>query len=77
MDTLKKIKSAVTALSFADQQVLLSWLQSVVGLRMVKQTTIDERRDAWLQRMEERRLRGATGKAGSSIQQLMNDLRGD
>ena len=77
MSTLMEIESAVTALPTSEQQMLLRWLQSVVGSSVVKQPTTAARRDAWLRSMEQRRLRGITSTAGTSIQQMMSDLRGD
>jgi hypothetical protein len=77
MSTLMEIESAVTALPTSEQQMLLKWLQSVVGSSVVKQPTTAARRDAWLRSMEQRRLRGTTSTAGTSIQQMMSDLRGD
>jgi hypothetical protein len=72
-----EIESAVTALPTSEQQMLLKWLQSVVGSSVVKQPTNAGRREAWLRSMEQRRIRGATSKFGTSIQQMMSDLRGD
>ncbi len=77
MSTLMEIESAVTALPTSEQQMLLKWLQSVVGSSVIKQPANAARRDAWLRSVEQRRLRGATSKTGTSIQQIMSDLRGD
>jgi hypothetical protein len=34
-------------------------------------------REAWLQELERRRARGATGKAATPLQQILDDIRGD
>jgi hypothetical protein len=76
MSNLAEIESAVTALPASEQKVLLNWLQSIVGTVAPGASKTEEGRDAWLRRMETRRLRGATGKSGTPVQQMMNDLRG-
>ena len=75
MSSLTEIESAVTALPASEQKVLLNWLQSIVGTVAPGASKTEEGRDAWLRRMETRRLRGATGKSGTPVQQMMNDLR--
>jgi hypothetical protein len=77
MGRFTEIENAITALPTPEQQLLLHWLQSVVNPTPPKQPGTKDRRQAWLQKLEERRARGATSKCGSSIQQMMNDLRGN
>lgn len=77
MISLAEIENAVTALPTSEQQMLLLWLQNVVSSTAPNQMGPKDRREAWLQRLEERRTRGATSNPGSSIQQMMNDLRGN
>jgi len=77
MSLLAEIENAVTALPTSEQQMLLHWLQNVVSPSAPKQSGAKDGRQAWLQRLEERRTRGATGNPSSSIQQMMNDLRGN
>ncbi len=76
MSTLAEIESAVTSLPASQQRRLLEWLQSVVEQ---KEPALPghSRREAWLQKLAERRQRGMTGKAGTPIQQIMDDLRGN
>ena len=34
-------------------------------------------REAWLKELESRRTRGATGKAGAPLQEILDDIRGE
>ena len=34
-------------------------------------------REAWLKELERRRARGATGKAGTPLQEILDDIRGE
>lgn len=77
MGRFTEIENAITALPTSEQQLLLHWLQTVVNSTSPKQPGTKDRRQAWLHRLEERRARGATSESGSSIQQMMNDLRGN
>jgi hypothetical protein len=77
MSTLLEIESAVTSLPPAQQRTLLAWLQSVVEAKTQPVPQRQNRREAWLQRLAVRRQRGITGKTGTSLQQIMDDLRGD
>lgn len=77
MSTLLEIENAVTSLPASQQQTLLAWLQSVVESRPEPIAQSRTRRDGWLRKLAERRQRGITGKAGTPLQQIMDDLRGD
>jgi len=77
MSTLREIESAVASLPAPEQRTLLAWLQSLVETRSEPAFQRQARRDAWLQKLAERRQRGVTGKAGTPLQQIMDDLRGD
>jgi hypothetical protein len=77
MSTLIEIESAVTSLPPTQQRTLLAWLQSLVETKTEVAPQRQTRTEAWLQKLTERRQRGVTGKAGTPIQPMMNDLRGD
>lgn len=77
MSTLLEIESAVTSLPASQQQTLLAWLQSVVETRPLPTAQSRTRRELWLRKLAERRQRGVTGKAGTPLQQIMDDLRGE
>ena len=72
-----EIESAVTSLPASQQVSLLAWLQSLVAKRTGQASTPRADREAWLQRLAERRERGRTGTNGTPLQQIMDDLRGD
>ncbi|MCX6867825.1 MAG: hypothetical protein NTV46_16725 [Verrucomicrobia bacterium] len=76
MSTLGDIESVVTSLPPSQQRSLLVWLQSVVETSPAQDPKPRAVREAWLQRLEERRERGR-GKTGTPLQQIMDDLRGD
>ncbi len=77
MSTLIEIESAVTSLPPTQQRTLLVWLQSLVEAKPQVAQQRQPRREAWLQRLAERRQRGVTGTSGTPLQQIMDDLRGD
>jgi hypothetical protein len=77
MSTLIEIESAVSGLPAAQQRTLLAWLQSLVEKSPHPAPPRQARRDAWLQKLAERRRRGMTGKAGTPVQQIMDELRGE
>lgn len=77
MSTLLEIENAVTSLPPTQQRTLLSWLQSLVASKPEVAAQRSTRREAWLQKLAERRQRGVTGKSGTPLQQIMNDLRGE
>jgi hypothetical protein len=77
MSTLVEIESAVSSLPPQDQLSLLDWLQR--RLRETQPATVSSLDDhkKWLAELAELRARGATGKSGASIQQIMDDIRED
>lgn len=76
MSTLSEIESAVSELPTTQQRTLLAWLQSLVEAKAPAASQRLSRRDTWLQKLADRRQRGVTGKSGTPISQLMDDLRG-
>jgi len=77
MSTLTEIESAVASLPPSQQRTLLMWLQSLVTASVRPAESSNTRREAWLQRLAERRRRGMTGRTGTPLQQIMDDLRGE
>jgi hypothetical protein len=77
MSTLTEIESAVASLPPSQQRTLLTWLQSLVTASARPAGSDNARREAWLQRLAERRQRGMTGRTGTPLQQIMDDLRGE
>jgi hypothetical protein len=77
MSTLTEIESAVSGLPPTQQRTLLVWLQSLVEQRPQQARPRQARREVWLQKLAERRQRGITGKAGTPLQRIMDDLRGE
>ena len=77
MGTLMEIESAATALPAPQQRNLLIWLQGLVEQRPQPAAPQATRREVWLQKLAERRRRGLTGKDGTPLQQIMDDMRGD
>lgn len=77
MSTLVEIESAVAKLPQQDQWSLLEWLQSRLPTKpAVVVQSMDDRKQ-WLAELAELRARGATGKTGLSIQEIMDDIRED
>ncbi len=72
-----EIESAVSGLPAPQQRTLLVWLQSLVEQRPQAPPLRQVRRDVWLQKLAERRQRGMTGKAGTPLQRIMDELRGE
>jgi hypothetical protein len=77
MSSLLEIESAVTSLNQTEQRTLLVWLQSLVESRTQTAPLRQDRRESWLQKLEERRMRGMTGNAGTPLQVILDDLRGN
>ena len=77
MSTLVEIESAVANLPQQEQWSLLEWLQSRLPAKREVQVNSMEDRKQWLAELAELRARGATGKTGSSIQEIMDDIRED
>ena len=76
MSTLLEIENAVTSLPGPEQRSLLVWLQSLVATQ-TSPPPRQSRREVWLNKLAERRERSITGKLGTPLQQIMDDLRGD
>lgn len=73
MSTLAEIECAVKLLPEPEKRSLLEWLQAV--LESGETTPSEDQREAWLQRLAQRRERGITPKSGSPLQQILDDLR--
>jgi hypothetical protein len=75
MSTLVQIESAVAELPTEDQWSLLSWLQGRLKAmpRMDQPSTVQ--RPEWLEEIRQMREECATGKPGTSIEQLIIEIR--
>ena len=76
MSTLAEIESAVSSLPPSQQESLLLWLQSRMSGTSVMEGKANSARQEWLQRRAVRRERGRTDRAGTPLQQIMDELRG-
>jgi hypothetical protein len=77
MRTLVEIESAVSELPPQEQWSLLEWLQSRLPSKQAPPAQSSDDRKQWLAELAELRARGATGKSGASIQEIMDDIRED
>jgi hypothetical protein len=76
VSTLTDIERTVTSLPPSQQHSLLIWLQSLLATSPAQSANPRAVREAWLQSLAERRERGRTGKTGTPLPQIMDDLRG-
>ncbi len=77
MSTLVEIESAVANLPQQEQWSLLEWLQSrLPGKREVQVNSLEDRKQ-WLAELAELRARTSTGKVGTPLQEIMDDIRED
>lgn len=77
MSTLLEIEHAVSSLPAPQQHSLLLWLQGVVRLPEKRSQVPASARQDWLRRCASRREQGRTGHAGTPLQEIMDDLRGN
>ena len=75
MSTLVEIESAVAGLPAQEQWSLLEWLQGRLVAKRGPVAPVVNDRQQWLAELAELRARGATGKTGTPIQQMMDELR--
>jgi hypothetical protein len=75
MSTLVQIESAVAALPAQDQWSLLTWLQArLKAAPKVNQPAIAQR-PIWLDEIRQMRDAYSTGKPGTSVEQLITEIR--
>jgi hypothetical protein len=77
MSTLVEIEDAVLSLPFEQQETLLQRLQSRLSRKQAAPSLEPSPKSAWLARLAALRQRGRTGVSGTSLQQIMDDIRGD
>jgi hypothetical protein len=77
MSTLSEIQAAVDKLSHPEQEILLEHLARKLGARPTKTAGSRAQRERWLQKLDRLRNRGATGKTGVPLQEILDDIRGE
>ena len=75
MSTLVQIESAVAALPPQDQWSLLTWLQSRLETGSRTNPPAKDPTPAWLEDIRQLRESCATGKPGTSVEQLVAEIR--
>jgi len=75
MSTLVQIESAVAKLPSQDQWSLLSWLQARLKAAPKVNLTATTQQPAWLEEIRQMREACATGKPGTSVEQLITEIR--
>jgi hypothetical protein len=77
MSTLSEIEAAVDKLSHPEQEILLEHLARKLGVRPTITEGSRAQRERWLQKLDRLRNRGATGKTGVPLQEILDDIRGE
>lgn len=77
MSTLAEIEAAVNPLPQPEQRTLLEHLARKLGARPPATDGSRARRERWLQKLDRLRARGATGKTGAPLQEILNDIRAE
>jgi hypothetical protein len=77
MSTLTEIENAVVSLPSAQQANLLLWLQTRLAHAPAAVTVRPADRRSWMGRLALLRQRGNTGRPGTPLQRIMDDLRGE
>jgi hypothetical protein len=75
MSTLAEIESVIANLPPQDQLSLFEWLQSRVPSKLAGTIKSSDDRKQWLAELAELRTLTQTGKLGTPLQQIMEDLR--
>lgn len=75
MSTLVQIESAVAELPAQDQWSLLSWLQARLKVVSKVPQASSALRPAWLEEVRQMREACSTGKPGTSVEQLITEIR--
>ena len=76
MGTLSEIQAAVDKLPHPEQEILLEHLAQKLGARPTI-TGSRVQRERWLQKLDQLRHRGATGKTGVPLQEILDDIRAE
>jgi hypothetical protein len=77
MSTLVEIEEAVTSLPSSQQENLLRWLQTKLANNSGRVSPAPADTRAWLSRLAKLRERGRTNCAGTPLQKMMDELRGE
>jgi hypothetical protein len=77
MSTLSEIQAAVDKLPHSEQEILLEHLARKLGSRPTIMEGSRAQRERWLQKLDRLRNRGATGKTGVPLQEILDDIRGE
>ena len=77
MSTLSEIEAAVDKLSHPEQEILLEHLARKLGASPTITEGSRAQRERWLQKLDRLRTRGATGKTGVPLQEILDDIRGE
>ena len=77
MSTLSEIEAAVDKLPHLEQEILLEHLARKLGARPPITEGSRAQRERWLQKLDRLRNRGATGKTGVPLQEILDDIRGE
>ncbi len=75
MSTVAQMESAIERMPAEEQQQLLQWLR--VRCANVTPSAPRDGRTVWLARLARLRARLATGKASPTVEQLLNEDRGE
>jgi hypothetical protein len=74
---LSEIEAAVDQLPHPEQEMLLEHLTRKLGARPLVTQRSRAQRERWLQKLDRLRTRGSTGKRGSSLQEILDDMRAE
>jgi hypothetical protein len=77
MSTLSEIEAAVDKLSHPEQEILLEHLARKLGASPTIAEGSRAQRERWLQKLDRLRNRGATGKTGVPLQEVLDEIRGE
>jgi hypothetical protein len=74
---LSEIEAAVNQLPHPEQEILLEHLTRKLGARPLVAEGTRGQRERWLQKLDWLRARGSTGKMGSPLQEILDDMRAE
>jgi hypothetical protein len=77
MSTLTEIEAAADRLPHLEQETLLEHLARKLGARPPVAGESRAQRERWLQKLDRLRARGATGKTGAPLQEILDDIRAE
>ena len=77
MSTLSEIEAAVYKLPHPEQEILLEHLARKLGVRPPITEGSRAQSERWLQKLDQLRNRGSTGKTGVPLQEILDDIRAE